>query len=144
MAAFSELCPLFNTGQYSEIMFPGAISCVSKSTTTVIESLPAFSRSVIVTHAYVKKLTTLGATATALKLALCRCATWANHLYASTRTVFATINLSKTVTAQPIKKFLPFTVTAKTFSATQILHLKCYKKEAVGRTVNVMIRYKEK
>ena len=139
MADFSALCPLFNTGVYHEIMFPSAISLTSRSTTNKLESLPPFSRSVIVTHAYVKKLTTFTATATAVKLALCRAATWA-----ATRTVFGTIVLSSSITTQKVGKFLPFTVTAKTFSATQILHLKALKKEAGAKTVNVMIRFKDK
>jgi hypothetical protein len=140
MADFSALCPLFNTGMYSEISFPDTISLISRSTTNKFAALPPFSRSVIVTHAYVSKNTTFAATATAVKLAICRAATWA-----ATRTVFGTINLSATVTAQPINKYLAFTIaTAKTFSATQILHLKALKKEAGARGVKVIIRYKEK
>jgi len=140
MAGFSELCPLFNTGMYSEISFGGPISLVSRSTTNKFAALPPFSRSVIVTHAYVSKNTTFAATATAVKLAICRAATWA-----ATRTVFATINLSATITTQKPGKYLAFTIaTAKTFSATQVLHLKALKKEAGARTVNVVIRYKEK
>ena len=140
MAEFSALCPLFNTGMYSEISFPDTISLVSLTTGAKFAALPPFGRSVIVTHAYVSKNTTFATTATAVKLAICRAATWA-----ATRTVFGTINLSRTVTAQPIHKYLPFTIaSAKTFSATQILHLKSLKSELGARGVKVIIRYKEK
>ena len=138
MSDFSSLCPLFNTGMYSELTLP-SVSLAARSTTNKFLGGIPFSRSVIVTHAYVAKLTTFTATATALKIALCRAATWA-----ATRTVFATIILSATVTTQARGKFLPFTVTAKTFSATQVLHLKSLKNEAGGKNVSVIVRYKEK
>lgn len=139
MAAFSALCPLFNTGVYGELLFPGPVSCTNRSTTNRVDGLPPFSRTVVVTHAYVKKNTTFAGTATAVKLALVRAATWL-----ATRTVFATINLSSTITTQKVGKWLAFTVTAKTFSATQLLQLKFLKKEAGAKGVEVMVRYKEK
>ena len=138
MSDFSALCPLFNTAVYSELTLP-YISTTSRSTTNKFEGGIPFSRSVIVTHAYVKKHTTFTATATALKLALCKAASWA-----ATRTVFATVILSATITTQAIGKYLPFTVTAKTFGATSVLNLKALKKEAGGKTVSVIVRYKEK
>jgi hypothetical protein len=138
MSDFSSLCPLFNSGVYSEITLP-YFSLTSRSTTNKFEGGLPFSRSVIVTHAYVKKHTTFTATATAVKLAICRAASWA-----ATRTVFATINLSATITTQAIGKYLPFTVTAKTFSSTQVLNLKALKKEAGAKNVSVIVRYKEK
>lgn len=140
MADFSALCPLFNTGVYHETTFGGPISLVSLTTGAKFACLPPFGRSVIVTHAYVAKITTFAATCTAMKLAICRAATWA-----ATRTVFGTIILSRTITTQIIKKPLPVTIaTAKTFSATQVLHLKSLKSEAGARTVNIWIRYKDK
>ena len=137
MSDFSSLCPLFNTGMYSELTLP-AVSVNNVSTTTKFLGGIPFSRSVIVTHAYIAKMTTFLTTCTALKIALCRAATWA-----ATRTVFATVILSGTSTTQATGKYLPFTVTAKTFSATQVLHLKALKKD-VGRNVSVIVRYKEK
>jgi len=138
MSDFSSLCPLFNTGVYSEITLP-YISLTSRSTTNSFEGGIPFSRSIIVTHAYVKKHTTFTATATAVKLALCRATS-----FAAAKTVFATIILSSTITTQKIGKYLPFTVTAKTFSATQTLNLKALKKEAGAKNVSVIVRYKEK
>jgi len=130
--------PLFNTAVYSELTLP-YIATASRSTTSKFEGGIPFSRSVIVTHAYVKKHTIFAATATALKLALCKAASWA-----AARTVFATVILSSTITTQAIGKYLPFTVTAKTFGATSVLNLKALKKEAGGKTVSVIVRYKEK
>jgi hypothetical protein len=139
MADFSALCPLFSTGVYNEL-FWGPISLASRSTTNKFACLPPFGRSVIVTAAYVAKNTTFAATATAVKLALARAATWA-----ATRTVFGTVILSSTVATQARNKPLAFTIaSAKTFSATQVLHLKSLKKEAGANTVNIWIRYKEK
>lgn len=138
MSDFSSLCPLFNTGVYSELTLP-YISLASRSTTNNFEGGIPFSRSVIITHAYVKKHTTFAATATAVKLALCRATS-----FASAKTVFATVILSSTITTQKIGKYLPFTVTSKTFSATQTLNLKALKKEAGAKNVSVVIRYKEK
>lgn len=138
MADFSSLCPIFNAAVYSEITLP-YVNLASRSTTNNFEGGLPFSRSVIVTHAYVKKHTTFTASSTALKLALCRCAT-----FAAAKTVFATIILSSTITTQKVGKWLPFTLTAKTFSATQVLALKALKKEAGGKNVSVIVRYKEK
>ena len=138
MSDFSSLCPLFNTGMYSEITLP-PVSVNSRSTTNKLIGGIPFSRSVIVTHAYLAKLTTFLASVTSLKIALCRASSWA-----ATRTVFATITLSGTATTQALGRYMAFTVTAKTFSATQVLHLKTLEKEAGAKTVSVIVRYKEK
>jgi hypothetical protein len=123
---------------FSEITLP-YINLASRSTTNSFEGGFPFSRSIIVTHAYVKKHTTFTATATAVKLALARATS-----FAAAKTIFATIILSSTITTQKIGKYLPFTVTSKTFSATQTLNLKALKKEAGAKHVSVMVRYKEK
>ena len=140
MADFSALCPLFNTGVYHDLKLFGGFSVASRSTTTRF-GMPPFGRSVIVTAAYIAKNTTFVASATAIKVALLRAASWAS----ATRTIFATINLSSSITTQVIRKPLSMTIaSAKTFSATQVLQLKFLKKEAGGRTVDVWVRYKEK
>lgn len=139
MADFSALCPLFNTGVYHDIKMFSNLSAISRATTNKF-AWPAFGRSVIVTAGWVAKLTTFTATATAVKVALCRAASWA-----ATRTVFATINLSSSTTTQIVRKPLSMTMaSAKTFSATQILHLKFLKSEAGAKNINVWVRYKEK
>jgi hypothetical protein len=141
MSDFSDLCPLFNTAVYSEIQLP-YISLVSRTTSQLFAGLPAFSRSVIVTHAYVKKHTTFAATCTALKVELLKAATWATAF--ASKTVFASLTLSSTVTTQIVGKYLAMTVTAKTFGATDVLNVLCAKSEAGARHVDIMVRYKEK
>ena len=139
MSDFSSLCPLFNTGVYGEITLP-TVSVSAKSTTNKVLGGFLFSRSVIVTHAYVAKISTFPASCTALKIALARAASWA-----ATRTTFATVILSGTGTTQARGRYFAFTVTAKTFSATQVLHLKTVKKETTAPgNVSVIVRYKEK
>ena len=54
MSDFSSLCPLFNTGVYSEVTFPNIV-VKSISTTTAIGPGIPFGRSVIVTSAYVRR-----------------------------------------------------------------------------------------
>jgi hypothetical protein len=141
MSDFSDLCPLFNTAVYSEITLP-YVSLASKTTSENITGTPAFSRSVIVTHAYIKKHTTFAATCTALKALLYRAGSWATA-YAS-KTVFASFTLSATVTTQIRGKYLAMTVTAQTFTATDVLALMVNKSEAGARMVDVLVRYKEK
>ncbi len=139
MSDFSALCPLFNTAVYSEISFPTVNMSGHSTTNKLVGGMP-FSRSVIVTHAYAAKISTFPASCTALKIALARAATWA-----ATKTDFATLILSGTGTTQLRGKYLPFAVTAKTFSATQVLVLHTKKKEtSAPGNVHVIVRYKEK
>lgn len=139
MADFSALCPLFSTGVYNDVKVLNGFAATSRSTTTRW-GMPPFGRSVIVTAGYIAKLTTFTSTATAVKVALCRAATWA-----ATRTVFATLNLSSTVATQTIRKPHAMTIaSAKTFSATQILLVKFLKKEAGAKTIDLWVRYKDK
>ena len=141
MSDFSDLCPLFNTGVYSEITLP-YVSLASRTTSQVIAGTPAFSRSVIVTHAYVAKHTTFAGTCTSLKALLYKAGSWATA-YAS-KTVFASYTLSTTVATQIRGKPLAMTVTATTFGATDVLCLLASKSEAGARHVDVIVRYKEK
>jgi hypothetical protein len=141
MADFSALCPLFSTGVYNDVKIYDGLVTTARSTTTRF-GIPPFGRSVIVTAAYIAKLTTFAATCTALKIALLRAASWSS----ATRTIFATFNLSATAATQICRKPLAFTIaSAKTFSATQVLQLKFLKKEGGGaKTCDVWLRYKEK
>ena len=139
MSDFSSLCPLFNTGVYSEITLP-YIFIGTRSTTNKFEGGFPFGRSVIVTAAYVKKHTTPVSTTSAITLKLAKAATWA-----ATRTVFASKLLSKTVTTQAVGRYLTMTVTAKTFGATSVLHVVSGSKEATCSVhASILVRYKEK
>lgn len=142
MSDFSSLCPLYNTGVYSELsIYPATLTMTSlpASTTTKLAGIP-FSRSVIVTHAYLAKVTTPASTTANANIKLYRAASWA-----ATATVFASCKISKTTTTQAINKYIAFTVTAKTFSASQYLIMRSTKGTATAYTVrNIMVRYKEK
>lgn len=143
MSDFSTLCPLFNTGMYSEMsIYPGTLTMTSlpASTTTKLAGIP-FSRSVIVTHAYLAKITTPASTTANATVKLYRAASWA-----ATATVFASCKVSKSVTTQAINKYIAFTIaSAKTFSATQYLIMRSTVGTARAKTVrNIVVRYKEK
>lgn len=138
MSDFSDLCPLFNTGMYSELTLP-YFTLTARSTTNQFEGGFPFGRSVIVTAAYVKKHTTPTSTTAAITVKLAKAATWA-----ATQTVFASKKLSKTTTTQVVGRYLTMTVTAKTFGATDVLHVVSGSKETIGEHVSILVRYKEK
>jgi len=138
---FSALCPLFNTGMYSELTFPGPFALASVASTTTKFAGLIFGRSVIVTAAYAAKMTALASSTANCTVKLYRAASWAGAA-----TVFASLKLSKTTTVQILKKPLAFTVAAaKTFSATQMLIIRESKATASGKSIQgVIVRYKEK
>ena len=137
MSNFSDLCPLFYTGCYSEMTLP-TTTVANISTTAPIGPAIPFSRSVIVTHAYVRRTADISTSVTyTLKLAMA--ASWA-----ATMTVFASCKISATTTVYPLGRYKAMTVTAKTFGATDVLHIQNSKKETNMSTVDVIVRYKEK
>jgi hypothetical protein len=140
MANFSQLCPLFNTGVYSEITFPTIIVASISTTTTIGPAVP-FSRSVIVTHAYLRRTADISTTVT-YSCYLAKMAAWSVKVAAAT--VFATCKVSASATAYPVSRYKAFTVTAKTFNATDLLVVKNSKNEANMTTIDVIVRYKEK
>lgn len=137
MADFSSLCPLFNTGVYSEMTFPGIVAASISTTTSLGPGIP-FGRSVIVTAAYVRLRTDISSTVT-FTAKLAKAASWA-----ATRTVFASCKISATNTAYTCRRYKAMTVTAKTFSATDVLHIVGSKSEANMKSIDVIVRYKEK
>jgi len=141
MADFSSLCPLFNTGVYSEVTFP-MIPMTSKTTSAMFNYGYNFGRSVIVTGAFVQKVTTFVSTCTAMKIKLAKAAAAATTY--GLRTVFASYTLSGSAVVQATGKWLTMTVSAKTFGATSVLHVHSSKSEAGAKNVNVIVRYKEK
>ncbi len=141
MSDFSALCPLFNTGVYGEITLP-MINMASRTTSAMFYYGLPFGRSVIVTAAYVQKVTAFASTCTAVKIKLAKAAAAATTY--ALRTVFASYTLSGSSTVQATGKWLTMTVTAKTFGATSVLHVHSSKSEAGAKNVNVIIRYKEK
>ena len=140
MSDFSDLCPLFNTGVYSEITFP-LITVAAISTTTTIGPAVPFSRSVIVTHAYVKRTADISSTVT-YTVKLAKMAAW--RVKVASGTVFASCKISSTATAYPITRYKAMTVTAKTFGASDLLVVVNSKKETNMTTLDIIVRYKEK
>lgn len=137
MSDFSALCPLFNTGVYSEVTFPGIVAGAISTTTSLGPGIP-FGRSVIVTAAYVRLRTDISSTVT-FTAKLAKAASWA-----ATRTVFASCKISATSTAYTVRRYKAMTVTAKTFSATDVLHIVGSKNETNMKSIDVVVRYKEK
>lgn len=136
MSDFSSLCPLFNTGVYSEITFPWIVAGSVSTTTSLGPGIP-FGRSVIVNAAYARLRTDISTTVT-FTTKLAKAASWA-----ATRTVFASCRLSGSNTAYTNKRYKAFTVTAKTFTATDVLHIVGSKNTAM-KTIDVIVRYKER
>lgn len=138
---FSALCPLFNTGVYSELTIPGPLLQDNLASTTTKLAGVIFGRSVIVTAAYLAKMTALATVSLNPTVKLYRQASWA-----SAGTCFASFEISKTTTVQILNKWLAFTIAAaKTFSATQWLTVRGDKGRSNGKSVyGVIVRYKEK
>ena len=137
MSDFSSLCPLFNTGVYGELTIPSVIVKSISTTTNIGPGIP-FGRSVIVTAAYAKRQTDISTTVT-YTVKLAKAASWA-----ATQTVFASCKISATATTYPVGRYKAMTVTAKTFTATDVLHIMNSKNEASMTTLDVIVRYKEK
>ncbi len=140
MSDFSSLCPLFNTGVYGCVTFPNIIVAAISTTTTIGPAVP-FGRSVIVTAAYVRRNADISSTVTYTML-LAKMAAWSVKVVSGT--VFASCKISSTVTAYPVSRYKAFTVTAKTFNATDLLVVKNSKNEANNTVMDLIVRYKEK
>jgi len=137
LSDFSDLCPLFNTGMYSEVTFP-YVSLSAVSTTEGIGGY-IFGRSVIVTAAYVAKHTNIPSSTDAFKVKLALAAT-----YGASLTVFASYKVSNTTTTEAVGKYCAMTVTAKTFGATSVLLISNDGAEAAAQHQSIIVRYKEK
>lgn len=138
MSDFSDLCPLFNTGVYSELTLP-YLNTASISSTAECGGFK-FGRSVIVTDAYLMKHTTLTTSTDAYKILLDKATSYA----AATKTTFASYTISETVTVQAIGKPLAMTVTDKTFGASDYILVTTGGSEGGGRYVSLIVQYKEK
>ena len=149
MSDFGELCPLFNTGVYSEVVFP-QICMTSLSTSmnalagTMTYSVTKagywrFGRTVVVTEAWVKNGDTVeGAEILFLGIAATGVGTISG---------FATITISTTITGvSPMYSWQPFTFTAsRTFTSTDILTLTCATTTALSAGLyDLMVKYREK
>lgn len=147
MSDFSELCPLFNTGVYSEVTF-GQLKFTAVSTTNnaMVGALTAakypgsfkFQRTVVVTKIYTQKL---GAAGTAVVLT-------AGHRVATgtaAKTVFASIAWTATDTIFLVGRVRAMTQAAnKTFLAADVLDFGTKTSVTDPGKYGVIVRYKEK
>jgi hypothetical protein len=147
MSDFGELCPLFNTGVFSEITFPYVrLSDTTLCGNYLFASVAAmasgsgyftFGRTVIVTGAYLRKQT-LGESNVLVVLQ--------HHTSLNAvGTVFATLAVSVTVTGHtPYYAWLPMNVTAATFTSTDVLGMAAASVVVSAGIMDLIVRYKEK
>jgi len=145
MSDFSELCPLFNTGVYSEIMFPNiSMSLITACGNAMLGTLTAssladftFGRTVIVTNAWLRKRAA-NTTQTTMHL---------NHhaTKLAAGTGFATLTVSITATGMEVGYgYVPMNVTTETtFTSAAVLGLAPLAGADSG-AYDLLIRYKEK
>ncbi len=146
MSDFGELCPLFNTGVFNEITFPGiAMTNITACGNALDNTFTAssignftFGRTVIVTGCYVRKTVNPTATQTlALQHKTSRLAAG---------TTFGTIEVNISITGMAVNQtWVGMTVTEKTFTSSEVLGLTVGTSTASGAgTYDIMVRYKEK
>jgi hypothetical protein len=153
MSDFSELCPIFNTGVYSEITFPKiGLSGITASGNALYGSLwPSitmqgyftFGRTVVITGAFVRRIS-LNEASQFLYLRRHNGAISAVSGVAGT--VFGTCTITPTASVLDYYAWLPFgNVTEKTFTSTDILGLAPATGTATsGGCIDLIIRYREK
>jgi hypothetical protein len=148
MADFGELCPIFNAGVFSEILFPyvkmsdatGVTDNFLFASTDAMASGSGyftFGRTVVITKAYVRKQV-VGDSAPLIILQ--------HHTSINaTGTEFASLSITTSVTGQtPYYAWLPMNVTDKTFNATDILGLAAASAIVSAGIFDLIIRYREK
>jgi hypothetical protein len=147
MSDFSELCPLFNTGVYSEVTFAQLhFTACSTTNNAMVGPLTAakypgsfkFQRTVVVTRIYTQKL---GDAGTAVILT-------AGHRVATgtaAKTVFASIAWTSTDTIFVEGMVRKMTQAAnKTFLAADVLDFGTKTSVTDPGKYGVIVRYKEK
>jgi hypothetical protein len=146
---FGQLCPLFESGVFHEVLFPDVhmtdISICANALIGTLEGLPSqlgdwnFGRTVIVTEAWVKKVSNVASTE---QLDLMH-----HTSMSAVGTVIGTVTLSASITGQPIGAgYIPVTIpVAFTFASSDVLGL---IPDSVDTANNgrgdLIIRYKEK
>lgn len=148
MADFSELCPLFNTGVYSEVMFPHiGMSGITASGNALVGSLASsitmpgafvFGRTVVITDAFVRRYS-MNEASMVLYL---------THLTSQTATptIFGTMTIATAVSQWDNYCWVPFAhVTSTTFTATDILGIAPSLGTATSAGgYDFIIRYRDK
>jgi hypothetical protein len=152
MSDFSELCPLFETGVFKEILFPRLVMTLTAQACNALEgSCTAgalatkenftFGRTVVITNAYIRKWTANAVT----------CTIHLDHrsTAGATPTIFGTATIFMTATAvsaiNPKHTWQVVTVDAKTFTSSEVLGV-CIGggTTSSGGEYDLLIRYKEK
>ena len=148
MTDFGELCPLFETGVYKEVTFPGIrqVSGVSV-TANLLEgtvsagagALSAFSfgRTVVVTDAFIQRYATAKA---------------AENLYlghrttaAAAATAFGTATITTTLDVYTEWTWQAMTTASTTFTASEVLNLSLGTVTATfNGNYSLIVRYREK
>ena len=147
MSDFSELCPLFTTGVYSElsinlIKFDGISTTMNAINGAVIKATKPgslkFDRTVIVTKVYANRIANPG---TGVILCAMR------HVATGTAAgvAFASIKASTTATVWPLHAIKKMTQASnKTFLAADVLGFSNKTKKTDGGDFSFIVRYKEK
>jgi len=146
MSDFGELCPLFETGVFNEVMFPnitmtGVTACGNAMWGTLTftkEGYFTFGRTVVVNAAFIRRV---GATVEgAMILQLMH---HASHTTAGT--VFGTFTVSTTGDGLDKLTWAPMTVSDKTFTSSEILGFTMLTGTALSAGVyDLIVRYKDK
>ena len=146
MSDFSELCPLFETGVFNEILFPympmtGVTATLNALMGTITASKIGwftFGRTVVVTGAFVRRVGATVEGAMILQLM---------HQTSQTaaQTVFGTFTVSTTGDGMDALTWAPMDVTAKTFTSSDILGFTMAVGSALSAGVyDLIVRYKDK
>jgi hypothetical protein len=149
MSDFSELCPLFSTGVFKELLFPRIVMThfgtantenALVGTTAAMASAHAFTfgRTVVITNAWMRKRVVPVAAETLVL-----------HHHTSKQaagTVFGTLNITVSVSGQQVVHgYFPMNVTSTTFNSTDVLGvLFATVTEDDAGEYDIVIRYKEK
>lgn len=148
MSDFSELCPLFNTGVYSELTIPKVSFTALSTTNNILAGALAkagapgsikFDRTVIVTKVFMQQqLTNVAADGNIIL--------FKRHLSTGTAagTVLASLQATATVSLGRVRKMTSVAL-PKTFLAADVIGFSNKTKDAAAAAkCTFIIRYKEK
>lgn len=148
MSDFSEICPLFETGVFTEFTFPEiSITNISSDANALMFSVANkastcadfnFGRTIIITEAWVRSRSTPAGSG---YLHLVHHAT-----LRAAGTIFGTLSMTVTVTGFNRSSWVPFSaISDTTFDSAAILGLRLSTATTnPGGLIDLMIRYKEK
>jgi hypothetical protein len=145
MSDFGELCPLFETGVFKEVLFPNVgMTDIDASVNALMGTIVAshsgrfftFGRTVVVTGGFLRR----NETSEAIILNLL-------HFASVLADPVAIATLSMTTTGDGVDTHLwqPMAAAAKTFTSDEVLGFSCRTGTSISAGVyDVMVRYKEK